>query len=497
MIALKIHKTNPVFQSIAKPAFLFTILFALVLAWVSYSPVIRFLSIPFFGIWLYFMMKEGSQVFYTSLLSFYFLFILFSSYWITECLQNFIGLPMPASWLLGGLAFSFASLIHALPIFYCKRKNNFSYFPIILTFSEYIRQPFFWAIPWGWHAYQVIDIPILEALLPIGGQLLATYIVSCIALLIAYSIYYRNFFYWFHIACLLLIFHIFSLLSDARAGKVESLPVHILQGNVGTVEKLDPLYAWRSYEQLLQKQNEPGLNILPEGVLYYPAKDQSLLNKLQQASLLKDSLIGVSLLYDDFSPALIGTGLAQGVYHKQNLVPFGEYIPLLRLLPTPTLDWLGVPHATAHTNTTQLSYHGIKLYPFICYEVFFTPSDKSLLRTSSILITSGENTWYGDSIINSQFILAARMRAIESDKPHIVALNRGPSMIIDREGQIIAQLPYDYSGTLSQNISTENRVTLYQIVPDFVIMLILVILHCSIVSGSRHEQITRLFSRRS
>ena len=62
-------------------------------------------------------------------------------------------------------------------------------------------------MPWGWHAYQAIDIPILEALLPIGGQLLATYMVSCIALLIAYSMYYRSFFIGF----ILLAYFLFAI----------------------------------------------------------------------------------------------------------------------------------------------------------------------------------------------------------------------------------------------------------------------------------------------
>ena len=162
--------------------------------------------------------------------------------------------------------------------------------------------------------------------------------------------------------------------------------------------------------------------------------------------------------------------------------------------PNLRLAWPAL--TTAYNNTTQLSYYGIKLYPFICYEVFFTPMNKSLLRTSSILITSGENTWYGDSIINPQFILAARMRAIESGKPYIVALNRGPSMIIDEKVTSLLSFPTTMWASCLKT-SQQKTGSLYQIVPDFVIILILVILHCSIVSGSRHEQITCLFSHRS
>ena len=472
----------------------YTLIFAILSAWVSVSPGIRCFYIPAFGIWLACIKScpIEKQNYYVYL--YYSLFITFASYWIVYCLESFMSLPFAISWTLGLLAFSFVALIHSIPVILCIRYLGLQHFPLILTCSEYIRQPFFWAIPWSWQAYAVMDMPLLTQLLPLGGQYLAGYIVCLLALCFAYSILNNSMRPLLYIVGIYICLGFWSLLSFDRPIHTQAIQVNLLQGNVATIDKLQPQKSWNIYRSLLEKTDDTTLNILPEGVLYHRADEKSL-QELQQHHLLKNSFIGTSLKYDDFSPALVGTGQAHGTYHKQILVPFGEFIPLMHFLPSTLWHILpDLPHDVAHSNQDLLRFSDHVIYPMICYELFFPPIDKNWLSRSSFLIVSGENTWYNNSIINQQFILSARMRALENAKPLLLTLNRGPSSMIDAKGKVLNGLPYDSDGILSLSFTPEIQFTVYQNVPDFVILLILIIMHCATTLGYRYERTTRLFS---
>lgn len=139
--------------------------------------------------------------------------------------------------------------------------------------------------------------------------------------------------------------------------------------------------------------------------------------------------------------SIVALGQASGVYHKQRLVPFGEYVPLEQWLRG-LIDFFDLPmshFSPGPAGQGSLRAGAYRVAPFICYEVVYPGLVASAARDADLLVTISNDSWFGDSIGPLQHLEMARMRALENGRYMLRGTNNGVSAIIDQRGRILAR----------------------------------------------------------
>ena len=159
--------------------------------------------------------------------------------------------------------------------------------------------------------------------------------------------------------------------------------------------------------------------------------------------------------------ALDRTGRIAASYDKFHLVPFGEYIPLRRVLSLRTLANLGVDF-TAGQGLRTLHLDGLPTFsPLICYEAIFPNEVAVRDDRPQILINITNDGWYGRTAGPYQHFVIARTRAIEEGIPLVRSANTGISAVIDAYGRIVVKLDLGKSGIIDVNIPEVIAPTLF------------------------------------
>jgi apolipoprotein N-acyltransferase len=121
-----------------------------------------------------------------------------------------------------------------------------------------------------------------------------------------------------------------------------------------------------------------------------------------------------------------------------HLVPFGEYVPLQRLLffATPLTEQVGTFAAGA--DPTLLPVNGHPISVAICYEVVYPNLIRQfVLRGSELLTTITNDAWFGRTSAPYQHFAQASMRAIEEGRYLVRSANTGISGIVDPYGRVL------------------------------------------------------------
>ena len=135
-------------------------------------------------------------------------------------------------------------------------------------------------------------------------------------------------------------------------------------------------------------------------------------------------------------------------YDKNHLVPFGEYIPFRRYLPSFLRP---VTNLITDISTTQkykqLNLEGLPPFSaLICYEIIFPDQILDRQNKPSFIVLVSNDGWYGDSFGPYQHLSSAKMRAVEEGITIIRSANNGISAVIDPMGHIIAKIPLNQKG---------------------------------------------------
>jgi apolipoprotein N-acyltransferase len=162
-------------------------------------------------------------------------------------------------------------------------------------------------------------------------------------------------------------------------------------------------------------------------------------------------------------------------YNKIHLVPFGEYVPLRRLLTFAsqlTAEVGGFQAGTAYSTgelpdepapwemRTPGAPH--KFGAFICFEAVFPNLVRQFTANGAeLLINISNDGWYGRSAAPDQHLAMARVRAVENRRWLLRATNNGYTVAIDPYGREVARLAPDVRGVLRAPFSFRSDRTLY------------------------------------
>tara|TARA_R110002110_G_scaffold415765_3_gene655307 strand:+ start:75529 stop:77007 length:1479 start_codon:yes stop_codon:yes gene_type:complete len=237
------------------------------------------------------------------------------------------------------------------------------------------------------------------------------------------------------------------------------LSVAIYQPNVPQEHKWDPNW----YRPILRQLRESSQALLGNDIVVWPEaavpnyleRAQGFLAPLaQRADIVNTTLItGIPSRpegADTYYNSIVALGQGSGVYHKQRLVPFGEYVPLEKWLRG-LIAFFDLPmsaFSSGPPDQPPLRVGTYRVAPFICYEIVYPDQVAAGARNSDLLITISNDSWFGDSIGPLQHLQIAQMRALENGRYLIRGTNNGVSAIIDHRGRILDRTEQFVEATL-------------------------------------------------
>ena len=134
---------------------------------------------------------------------------------------------------------------------------------------------------------------------------------------------------------------------------------------------------------------------------------------------------------------------SERVYHKQKLVPFGEYVPMQSLIRglIPFFDLPMSGFTPGDPSQPNLQVLGHTVAPFICYEILYPQLVASRSHDADVLVTISNDAWFGSSAGPVQHFQMARLRALETGRWLLRGTNNGVTAVIDHQGRIVDALP--------------------------------------------------------
>jgi apolipoprotein N-acyltransferase len=143
--------------------------------------------------------------------------------------------------------------------------------------------------------------------------------------------------------------------------------------------------------------------------------------------------------YDIFNAAYVFNpqGEWSGVYHKRQLVIFGEYIPLVDVLPF--IKWF-TPITGGYTAGDRIKRFALDdrlIAPLICFEDMFPHHVRDHVTTDTDLMVNLTNDgWFGESAAHWQQAAASAFRAVENGIPLLRCCNNGITSWFDGHGRM-------------------------------------------------------------
>jgi apolipoprotein N-acyltransferase len=137
-------------------------------------------------------------------------------------------------------------------------------------------------------------------------------------------------------------------------------------------------------------------------------------------------------------------GLPGEAYAKVHLVPFGEYVPLRRVLFFVDAMVEGAIAGFAPGDrVASLPTPAGRAAVFVCYEAIFPELVRRLARDADLLVNVTNDAWFGRGAAPRQHLAIAALRAVEAGRDLVRAANTGISALVDRHGRIRARTPIE------------------------------------------------------
>lgn len=425
-------------------------------------------------------------------------------YWIDIALHDIAGLPQFLAWPLTMLLPAYLAIYPAL-VFWLLGKFRFSnttchavILPLLWTVAEFVRERALTGFGWGIWGYSQIADSALAGFTPVGGIFLVTLVTVASGAWLAELLLATK--RKAKIGCgvsLISVWLLGAVLLQYNFTQADGThaTVALAQGNISQSLKWDE----RSLQPTLQRyldqiaSTRANIVILPETAIPVmrqdmPPEQLEIFAHLarKQGSALAAGIPQYTVDGNGYLNSVVNftanTATAGGLpyYAKNHLVPFGEYIPLPRLLGWLYL-WMDMPLAgfsKGGSAQMPLQLANQRVAFNICYEDGFGDELIAAARQASMLANISNMAWYGHSHAMQQHLQQSQARALETGRYMVRATNTGMTAIINPKGKIVAQLDPDIAAVLEGNIQGYQGNTPYMYIgsswPMAIICLLLV-----------------------
>jgi apolipoprotein N-acyltransferase len=268
------------------------------------------------------------------------------------------------------------------------------------------------------------------------------------------------------------------------------LRVGLVQGSIDQAQKWDPRFRDAILARYINLSRQviadgAGLVIWPEAATpFYFDAESSLAEPVRRlaAQTRTPFVIGS----DEMTPGtggepgaiynaavMVGAdGRSLASYRKMTLVPFGEYVPLRRLLffVSPLVEAVG--DFSAGTDAVVFDADGRRISVAICYESVFPGIARQFVEGGSqLLATITNDAWFGRSSAGYQHFEQGIVRAVEQGRYVVRAANTGISGAVDPYGRVLATSALFEPAALVVDVRLLDHRTIYSRTGDLVVWL--------------------------
>ena len=339
-------------------------------------------------------------------------------------------------------------------------------FPVTWVLAEWLRSWLLTGFPWLYLGYAHIDTPI-SGWAPVVGVYGLSFICAMTGICLFLAWRSRQ-----AIACTTYAVIVITLWGGGAVlkpiewvarGSEQPLSVVLYQPNVPQEHKWDPAW-YQPILRQLREASEPwyGADILvwPEAAIpNFYQRARGFLDPIAERAAVNETTLFVGVPFEaetggGYYNSVVALGHGTGVYHKQHLVPFGEYVPLEDMLRG-LIAFFDLPmsaFSSGPVDQPPLRAGPYRVAPSVCYEVVYPEMVARSARNSDLLLTVSNDSWFGKSIGPLQHLQMAQMRALENGRYMIRGTNNGVSAIIDQRGRIVVRSKQYVEATLTGEV---------------------------------------------
>ena len=375
-----------------------------------------------------------------------------------------------------------------------KSFNYLVIFPVIWVSFEVLRSYLFTGFPWLIIGTTLAGTSI-GGWTPIIGTFSSSFLVLIISgcLILIYENKKRISFYPYFIILIILISS-FTLNKIYWTKEIKTITTSIYQPNLTLRDKWSSegvRFTMGLIEESISVAKDNEFIFFPETALILEKeKLEPWISNIEKDAIKRNiSLISGIIARDSDKKYSIerynriqGFGSIKGYYDKIHLVPFGEYIPLKRYVGK-ILDIIGINllNTLAGKNFTNLIFGNVIISPSICYEIAFSDLVRKTTKSSNLLVTISNDTWFGSSIGPYQHLEIAQSRALEHQKSLIRATNSGISAIIKRNGKILKKQGFFKEKQLKGEVKIYEGRTPFSFVGNYVIYGFIIMIYMYLI----------------
>ena len=409
-------------------------------------------------------------------------------YWISNSLkfdENFEHLIILSIVLIPFLLSIFYGLFSYLLKFFNVKLNFVSILTFSVTFSiiEYLRGSIFGGFPWNLISFSLVNfLSSLQILSFIGTYSLNLLVITFYTLpvIIFFKIKRSEKFIILFSAILILLLNLYY--GYNKIDKVENIQKKIISPSIKLVSpkfNIERFFINEPIEDKIKELFEISypfdkdlLLIFPEGMTNIGEINQldGNFNKISNQLTPKSKIIlGITL--DD--EEVIFNSLAifnkefklEDVYNKNNLVPFGEFLPFEKFFNKFGLKKIthGYRSFSSSTERNILKVGTMSFLPLICYEIIFSGKLNKNKNEYDFILNISEDGWFGNSIGPIQHFSHSIFRSIEEGKDVLRVANNGISAHISLSGKLKKKINTTEKGSIEINSVSKPFPTFFSI----------------------------------
>ena len=261
--------------------------------------------------------------------------------------------------------------------------------------------------------------------------------------------------------------------------KIVLFPETALQERTTLYPQKDSLVLIGLWENNIEQSNSiriirQFLEVYPHLTLIFGVSSDRLQAKNEEIISASRYIPELDVYYQSYNAALIvEKDRKVEFYHKSELVPAVEFMPLqwlLKPLMNLAID-MGGTSGTLGTQEDQIPFFtkdSIGISPAICYESIYGDVNAEFVENGAqILGIITNDGWWSDSPGYKQHVSYARLRAIESRKWVARSANTGISCFIDPWGHVLQQSDWWVEAVLKMTVYPNKVMTFYSKYGDY------------------------------